>query len=369
VHLSSWRSNRIKWVPEWIGEISLEPFSLNFVVGPRQVGKTTGIKLLIKRLIEGGVDAEKIVYINCDLIASLNELKRLLKRSTNYTYIFLDEVASIEYWWRLLKAFIDAGLFRNSVITVSGSSSLRIKKYAEAFPGRRGAGKNIAVLPPSFPEFARIKYGDVHGIKLERAFEEYLMKGGFPRSINDDPTFTEDFISSIDREVARVGKDCRIARQLIYAILKKAPSAVSYSSLGKEVEINHVVTREYLNLLEDLFLTKVIFLKEGKHVLFRKEKKVILRDPYIAQIYSWLYEVELTRSTMYEWIVQEHLYRIFGEVYYYRNSYEIDCIAGDLKVEVKAGKTHRKYPRDVVVLSSEEIPRFLIDLYKQRRGL
>ena len=39
-------------------------------------------------------------------------------------------------------------------------------------------------------------------------------------------------------------------------------------------------------------------------------------------------------------IVQAHLYRKFCEIYYYRNKYEIDCIAGNLKVEVKAGKPY-----------------------------
>jgi len=40
---------------------------------------------------------------------------------------------------------------------------------------------------------------------------------------------------------------------------------------------------------------------------------------------------------------------------------KLHCIAGDLKVEVKAGKPHRKYPRGVRVLGEEEIPGFLIE--------
>ncbi|MHA1860383.1 MAG: ATP-binding protein, partial [Candidatus Asgardarchaeia archaeon] len=58
----------------------------------------------------------------------------------------------------------------------------------------------------------------------------------------------------------------------------------------------------------------------------------------------------------------EHLCRKFGEVYYYRNKYEIDAIADEFRVEVKAGKAHRRYPRDVTVLEKEDIPRFLIEL-------
>jgi predicted AAA+ superfamily ATPase len=34
-----WKEGRIKWIPHLIEEIGLKPFSLNFVFGPRQVGK------------------------------------------------------------------------------------------------------------------------------------------------------------------------------------------------------------------------------------------------------------------------------------------------------------------------------------------
>jgi len=59
------------------------------------------------------------------------------------------------------------------------------------------------------------------------------------------------------------------------------------------------------------------------------------------------------------------LYRKFSEIYYFKNRYEIDCIAGELKVEVEAGKPHRKYPRNVITLGKEGIPEFF---NKTRRG-
>ena len=46
-----------------------------------------------------------------------------------------------------------------------------------------------------------------------------------------------------------------------------------------------------------------------------------------------------------------------------KNKYEIDCIAGNLKIEVKAGKPYRKYPRSVIVLEEEDIP--IINQYEE----
>jgi len=45
-----------------------------------------------------------------------------------------------------------------------------------------------------------------------------------------------------------------------------------------------------------------------------------------------------------------------------RNKLEIDCTAEELKVEVKAGKPHRKYPRGVRIVDVEDLPHFLLEL-------
>ncbi|MGB9728039.1 MAG: hypothetical protein ACPLZF_06475 [Nitrososphaeria archaeon] len=42
-----WKCKEIKWVPPIIEEFAFEPYSLNFLVGPRQVGKTTALKIWI----------------------------------------------------------------------------------------------------------------------------------------------------------------------------------------------------------------------------------------------------------------------------------------------------------------------------------
>jgi len=39
----------VRWIPDVVDRLSLRPFSLNFVFGPRQVGKTTALVLLAKR--------------------------------------------------------------------------------------------------------------------------------------------------------------------------------------------------------------------------------------------------------------------------------------------------------------------------------
>jgi predicted AAA+ superfamily ATPase len=358
--LMKFNSFKIRWIPDWINSISLKPFSLNFVLGPRQVGKTTGLKILIKQLIEKGENPKSLAYINCDLLASFKELRSFLEKMKDYKLIVLDEVTSIEYWWKVVKGLIDLGQFRNSVLIVSGSSSLKVKKFVEAFTGRRGEGKDVIVLPLSFKEFVKVK--NYKKSELHLAFEFYLKNGGYPRSINEDSTFLQDFISSIEKEFARIGKSYKLAREIIYQLIFKAPSALGYNTIANSIGVSHVTVREYLEAMEDMFLVKIAHLKEGNKINFRKEKKIFLRDSFMLHAFSSVFGLEERKEVLYEWIVQEHLYRKFGEIYYWKNGFEIDCIANNLKVEVKAGKAHEKYPRNVIVLDKEDIPNFLFEL-------
>lgn len=77
---------------------------------------------------------------------------------------------------------------------------------------------------------------------------------------------------------------------------------------------------------------------------------------------SKIFDMELRKDFLYEWLVQEHLFRKFGSVHYHKNSCEIDCMAENLKVEVKAGKPHRRYLKDVLILDEENMASFLAGL-------
>jgi predicted AAA+ superfamily ATPase len=57
----------------------LKPFSLNFVYGARQVGKTTGLKLLIRDLIRSGkTDPKSVFYIDLDYLVPSSATEYIL---------------------------------------------------------------------------------------------------------------------------------------------------------------------------------------------------------------------------------------------------------------------------------------------------
>jgi len=379
--LDKWKTMKIKWIPKWVEEISLEPFSLNFVIGLRQVGKTTGIKLLIQRILKKN-KPEGIFYFNCDFIPDVEVLKRLLdvylsfKNSQNIevSFIFLDEITSVPEWWRAIKGYIDLGLFKNDVVTVTGSSSLKLRGETELFPGRRGKGKDVFVYPLSFREFL-----EIHEIKVEisgnlekdmnnllkmedevkKYFVEYIRLGGFPLSINEDPTASDQFLAGFEGDILKAGKSLQLAKEIVPSILNKAPSPLSYLTIGRDIGVSYKTVQSYAEVLKNLFVIDIASYKDEKRIIWRKEKKFFFLDPFVANTLSFWSGEKFLESALYEWIVQAHLLRRYSSVYYFRNSYEIDCIANGLKVEVKVGKPHRKYPDNVLILDSENLPLFL----------
>jgi len=375
-HLRKWRSMKYSWIPKWITQLGLEPFSMNFVIGPRQVGKTTGIKLLIQDLLRDK-DPESIFYVTCELFPTFSELRETVDEIAKFTrkegfdelFLFLDEVTSLKEWWKGIKPLIDSGLLENFVITVTGSSVLKLKRDVELFPGRRGKGKNIEVFPLNFKEFV-----EIHGVKpkktreyeIKELFQKYLEIGGSPPAINGLPL--EDVLSSFVGEIIRAGKSLEIAKEVISSVISKMPSPMSYRAVASETSgYSYKVVQEYLETLRSLYLIETAHLKRGNTVFHRKEKKFFFRDPLYLRLFSLWSNAKFLESAIYENIVQEHLLRKFGEIFYYKNGYEIDCVADNLKVEVKAGKPHRRYPKNVTVLDETEIPFFLIELFADEK--
>jgi len=369
-HLRRWSHQKIRWIPKWIKKVSLNPFSLNFVLGPRLVGKTTGIKLLIERLLKR-VKPIKILYVSCEvfpmytmLSEALINFLRIAGRERGTTYIFLDEVTVLEDWWKAVKPLIDIGMLEDSIITITGSSSLRIKRDVELFPGRRGKGVVLEIMPLSFSEYIEI-YGidrpELYPEDVEEIFEKYVLTGGFPPSINEHPY--GDILSAYIGEIVRHGKSLEVSREVLSAIISTSPSSTSYRALATKTSgYSYKVVQNYIEFFRNLYLIGTAYLKQNKKILYRREKKFFFRDPLLLQIFSDWTGVPSLESALYEQIVQEHLYRKYGEIYYSKNRYEIDVIVNNVRIEVKAGKPDRRYPKNVQIIDRKKLPFFLLKI-------
>ncbi len=358
-------------VPEWISRVSLVPFALNFILGPRRVGKTMGIKLLIRNLLEKGENPYGLFYFDCGVLESYREiidvvgeyLKLKERKGIKTAYLFLDEVTLIPNWWRAVKYLVDRGKLKNDVLTLTGSVTIAAEKYIGAFGGRQGNGETIEVMPLSFRQYYNLFYDEFFPSKGEEIFGRYLETGGYLAYLNGKLR-VKDVISTVKADIRALGKSTSVARDVLGAVIDTAPAPVSFRKLAERAGVSAPTVREYLELFEGLhMLLPVLFMDAGGRILERKDRKFAIRDPLLARAMAQWTGRELGRPVLYEWIVQEHIYRKFGEVFYFRTErYEIDAVTEEMKVEVKSGVSKGRYPKDVVVLEGRDVPKFLYGL-------
>jgi len=406
--LEEWNASSIKWVPQdVIGSVSLRPFSLNFLSGPRQVGKTTAIKLLIKELLRSR-EPESVFYYSCDELSDHAELGEVLDgylRSSGAQglakgvgrTIFLDEVTFVSDWWRALKSRIDDGSLKGDVVTVTGSGSLDLLKQKERFPGRRGNGADIVMHPRSFGQFVAavggpsvatfeslgaaedaITANGMHSGSISDYFEDYLQTGGFPRPIIEKKekgrvgdSAVKTLLDWLRADWGKEGRSDRYMKEVLAYILRATGTPVSWLGMARETSVGSPhTTQAYVETLERLLAALVLELvtPQGK-VMHRRNRKVHFLDPLLYRAFSDFTAVELNMAALVEGTVASHLTRRW-ETCYWRDGTEVDAVALEkgkqFGVETKWGFKKGSRPRHLrssfLSLDRRRVPLFLASM-------
>ncbi|MCK5122600.1 MAG: ATP-binding protein [Candidatus Pacebacteria bacterium] len=377
-HLRELQKNKFVFLnEEFLEERFLD--GVYIVTGMRQIGKTTHLKLLIQKMINDK-NKENFLYFNCDILDSKKEIVELIEKyfqnfkTDKKRFIILDEITSVKDGILAIKYLIDKGENKKITYILTGSSTVNIKKTGEFLPGRRGKGKDFLFLPVSFSKFLMIQYPKVdfnlpakkslekfyfslkQKIPLQRELNNYLICGGIPRLINnylDKKEIDFDnfnlYKSWIISETAKNKKREQIVRIILERVLASLGSDVSYNSFASDTGIgSHNTVYEYLNFLEDAFIGKQIYNYDyhQKKINFKKNKKIYLRDPFLFWLLNWWINGDLKfcqkikkdpilKSKIAENLVFLHLELLFGEIFFYREKYEIDFIYKNLAWECK----------------------------------
>ncbi len=375
-HIRDFEEKKYKWKPKLFEEVRLAPNNIFTLRGPRQVGKTTFVKLLIRGLLDSGADEKSVFFWNCDELVDFRELSSLLREYLEFSkigsakekYIFLDEVSRIKNWQRSIKALEDSGELENCCLMLTGSHTLDIKYGIERLPGRTGKlGKDFALLPMSFSEYVgllnpeaaekikKIKNLSVKEIndkagrakifdsELKVLFAQYLITGGFPLVINEFfsnkkiPDYVyELYLKWVVGDMVKWGKQEKILIQLLRAIIKKQSSAISWDSLAKESEIkSHKTVSSYVENLENMFALLVLYFLEPdkKTPDSNKNKKVYISDPFIFHVFNSRinFKENEMRPDLIEAVAVSNLARLTYDnlnpnIYYWKNKREVDAL-------------------------------------------
>ncbi|MEK6953703.1 MAG: ATP-binding protein [Candidatus Micrarchaeota archaeon] len=270
---------------------------VSILYGPRQVGKTTWIKLQIIEKLKKQ-EPEGILYLNAETVRDRFELIDFLKTADSINkleFCYIDEITAISDWEVSIKALVDGGFFDGKQAILTGSSSINLLKKAERLPGRLSEGRNkYRFYPLSFREVA-----ELFGIRVKSPREalanlrelnsvlyKYFIHGGFIRAINAlemNKRLDEDLFSVysawIDGELSKARKSPELATYLMDGIANSLTNDISWSALSKHA--SHPTVANYGETLKDMFV--IGYLEKAKRALFGnpRNKKVYFSDPFL----------------------------------------------------------------------------------------
>ena len=243
--------------------------------GMRQVGKTTLLEHLFKNYRTAWYtgDSPDDVRILTSL-PSANELRTLI---ANYEFIVIDEAQRIPSIGLLIKRFVD--LKTDCQLIVTGSSSLDLA--GGTFESAAGRFRAYQLWPFSAQELA----DSSSWIDEIRSLSDRLVYGSFPFVIDDPEQAKEDLvsyaISTAFKDIYSLSgiRDHRAFDNLVYLRAHNIGNLITVSSLGRECGLSSTAIENYLTLLEQSFIIKILpsYAKNLANEL-KKSKKIYFCD-------------------------------------------------------------------------------------------
>lgn len=222
----------------------LQQFPVAGIIGPRQIGKTTLVKLLI----------EEIKGIYLDLESDQDQVKLsepgLYLRQNKDKCIVLDEIQVRQDLFPLLKGLIDEDRRPGRFMLLGSASPILLRQSSDSLAGR-------------------IAYSELYPFQLsEVGFQNQQnlwIKGGFPLSfLNDDSNSLEwrkQFIKTyIERDLPSLGLDTdqRTLRNFMRMLAANTGQLWNASSFAASVGVTAPTVKRYLSFLEHAFLVRVL---------------------------------------------------------------------------------------------------------------
>ncbi|MDR3156391.1 MAG: ATP-binding protein [Lactobacillales bacterium] len=171
---------------------------IKIITGVHRCGKSCLLMLYKNYLLENGVDAKNIIYLNFEDYNTIDiqdekTLFLYLKENSvkdQKMYFLFDEIQYVNGWQKVISSSFDSDI----TIIVSNKEVL-LGPLATYLSGRC---IEIQMFPLSFKEFVHIKLGN-HFDKRELAsyFEEYMFYGGFPAVVLSDISMKEKILLGI----------------------------------------------------------------------------------------------------------------------------------------------------------------------------
>jgi len=321
---------------------------IQVLIGPRQVGKTTGVRQLLERSPLPGHYANADDLLAADRTWLLQQWQQALLLGPS-PLLVIDEIQKVPNWSETIKALWDKPGHTMRLV-VLGSSSLQLQKgLTESLAGRF---ELIRIHHWTLPELRQ-----AFGYTLER----YLSYGGYPGAVTYESDFERWYAYLKDSIIESViGRDIllnhRVAnpalfRQAFEIVCRYPAQEISYTKLLGQLQDkgNTDLVKYYLELYSGAFLVRPLAkFSTREHLTRSSSPKILLACP---ALYTMHYGPDAAnnpevRGRLFELTVGAHLLQLPGSLTYWRDgNQEVDFVYRHhnriYAIEVKSGRRTR----------------------------
>ncbi len=276
---------------------------LTGLIGARGVGKTT---LLLQFIKEHYPNLNNTIYVSADHIyferVSLYEFIENLYLTEGVSIFFIDEIHKYANWNQEIKNLYDG--FPNISIVFSGSSSLDLVKGSYDL-SRRAKLYHLAGM--SFREYlnfhASLQIQPIlltellentqqldrvfpHINKIKGYFQDFLQNGFYPFMLEDPLSYYEKLLRVIDKtiyeDIANFYKlkteNLHHFKKILGFIVTIPPGKLSIHNLAKNLSIDDKTASNYLTILHETNLIRLIFANAKGNQILRKPEKIFIEN-------------------------------------------------------------------------------------------
>jgi len=310
------------------------------IIGPRRSGKSSVLKLLIKKLNLTDnflfINFEDPYFVTHNDPQVIEELVAVYQEyfQKNLEYLFFDEIHALDLWERVVRKLRDSGKYK--IFLTGSSSKLLSRELSTLLTGRH---LSYSILPLSFGEFLSFKGVPIVSKKdlilkektLLKNFDEFLSTGGFPEIVktNNIALLKQYYFDILQKDIVMrydVRQKDILEKMGIYLITHSAKT-LSIASLKKTFDLSYEAVSTYLDYFHEAFLT--FELRQFSYSLKTQQKalkKMYTIDTGLANSISFRFSQD--KGRLLEQCVFLEMKRRGIEVYYYKtkNNHEVDFV-------------------------------------------
>jgi uncharacterized protein len=338
----------------------LKEYPVVTLLGPRQAGKTTLARELLKSFAYVSLETPDILAFAKD------DPRGFLAQYPDET--IFDEIQRAPHLISYLQSIVDeSGKTGQFVLTGSHQLELRAA-ITQSLAGRTGI-LNLLPLSISELEAAKITFDN---------FEEYVFTGFLPRVYDQNQrpntAYANYYQTYIERDVRQIIqlKDASLFDKFMRLLAGRTGQIMNYQSIASDVGVDGKTIKEWLSILEASFVVfklspyfenfgkrvikspKYYFMDTGllSYLLGIEKPEQVTRDPLVGQLYENMIVLEALKSRFNQGQIPN--------IYFYRDSHgnEIDLLYADgrelVGIEVKSSSTFTPHFKKTLLWFSEK---------------